>query len=183
MYRTKKLKAADLAQISLFASIIAICSWICIPAVVPFTLQTFGVFLAVAVLGGKRGTLAVVTYLLMGSIGLPVFAGFGGGLGYFMGSTGGYMIGFLFSALVMWGLESLWGKSHRVTLLSMILGLFVCYTFGTVWFLGVYASTDEAIGFWTVLTLCVFPYVVPDVVKLMLVIGMRKRLVQVCRTD
>ena len=96
---SRKWKTIDMAYIALFAVLMAVCSWISIPAVVPFTLQTFGVFVAVSVLGGKRGTLAVVLYLLMGIVGLPVFAGFSGGLGVLLGSTGGYIIGFVFTAL------------------------------------------------------------------------------------
>ena len=68
-----KMKTLDMAYIGLFAVIIAICSWISIPTVVPFTLQTFAVFLAVAVLGGKRGALSVIVYVLLGAVGLPVF--------------------------------------------------------------------------------------------------------------
>ena len=66
---------------------------------VPFTLQTFGVFMAVGVLGGKRGTLAVLVYILLGVVGVPVFAGFSGGIGVLLNTTGGYIVGFLFSAL------------------------------------------------------------------------------------
>lgn len=80
---SRKWKTIDMAYIALFAVLMAVCSWISIPAVVPFTLQTFGVFVAVSVLGGKRGTLAVVLYLLMGIVGLPVFAGFSGGWAFF----------------------------------------------------------------------------------------------------
>ena len=65
-----KMKTLDMAYIGLFAVVIAICSWISIPTVVPFTLQTFAVFLAVAVLGGKRGTLSVIVYVLLGAVGL-----------------------------------------------------------------------------------------------------------------
>ena len=76
-----KMKTVDMAYIAMFAVMIAVCSWISIPATVPFTMQTFGVFLAVGVLGGKRGTLSVLIYLLLGMVGLPVFAGFSGGIG------------------------------------------------------------------------------------------------------
>ena len=69
-------KTYDMVYIAVFAVLMAICSWISIPATVPFTLQTFAVFLAVCVLGGKRGTIAVVVYILLGAIGIPVFAGF-----------------------------------------------------------------------------------------------------------
>ncbi len=180
MYQRNQLKAVDLAQISMFAAIIAVCSWISIPATVPFTLQTFGVFLAVGVLGGKRGTIAVLTYLFMGIIGLPVFAGFGGGIGYLMGSTGGYIFGFLFSALVMWSVEGIFGRTNRIFLVSMILGLFVCYGFGTVWFLAVYANAGGMVTLGMVLSWCVLPYAAPDVMKILLALWMRKRLARIC---
>ena len=67
-------KTYDIVYIAVFAVIMAICSWISIPAAVPFTLQTFGVFIAVGILGGKRGTLSVLVFILLGAIGVPVFA-------------------------------------------------------------------------------------------------------------
>ncbi|MBQ1422124.1 MAG: biotin transporter BioY, partial [Firmicutes bacterium] len=102
---SNRLDTGDLALVALFAAVMAVCSWITVPAAVPFTLQTMGVFLAVGLLGGKRGTISVLVYLFLGAIGLPVFSGFAGGLGYMMGATGGYIIGFLFSALIMWFME------------------------------------------------------------------------------
>ena len=61
-----------MVYIAVFAVLIAICSWISIPTTVPFTLQTFAVFLAVGVLGGKRGSLSVLIYILLGAVGIPV---------------------------------------------------------------------------------------------------------------
>ena len=94
-------KTYDIVYIAVFAVIMAICSWISIPTAVPFTLQTFGVFVAVGVLGGKRGTLSILVFILLGAIGVPVFAGFSGGIGVLAGTTGGYIIGFLFSKTVL----------------------------------------------------------------------------------
>ena len=102
-------KTYDMVYIAVFAVVMAICSWISIPATVPFTLQTFGVFLAVGVLGGKRGTLSILVYILLGAVGVPVFAGFSGGIGSLFGNAGGYIIGFLVGALVMWGMEKVMG--------------------------------------------------------------------------
>ena len=178
---SRKWKTIDMAYIALFAVLMAVCSWISIPAVVPFTLQTFGVFVAVSVLGGKRGTLAVVLYLLMGIVGLPVFAGFSGGLGVLLGSTGGYIIGFVFTALVMWLIERLLGTKTWVLALSMLLGLAVCYAFGTAWFLVVYTKNTGAIGLWTALGKCVFPYILPDCLKIALALAIRKRLAAAIR--
>lgn len=155
-----------MAYIAVFAVIMAICSWISIPAQVPFTLQTFAVFLAFGVLGGKRGTMAVLVYILLGAVGIPVFAGFTGGIGVLMGNTGGYILGFLGSALVMWALEKLPGKRSVIQIFSMIAGLLVCYTFGTLWFMTVYAGTTGKVGLVTVLGWCVIPFIIPDLIKI-----------------
>ena len=82
------MKTRELAYTGILAALIAVCSWISIPTAVPFTLQTFAVFLTLGLLGGRLGTLAVTVYLLLGAVGLPVFAGFHGGLGAFLGATG-----------------------------------------------------------------------------------------------
>ena len=161
-------KTYDIVYIAVFAVLMAVCSWISIPAQVPFTLQTFGVFVAVGVLGGKRGTLAVLVYILLGTVGVPVFAGFSGGIGALLGNSGGYIIGFLFSALVMWGIEKAFGRKPVVQILSMVLGLVVCYAFGTVWFMVVYARTTGAVGLATVLGWCVIPFIIPDLIKIAL---------------
>ena len=124
--KSSRLGTKDIALTALFVAVMAVCSWISIPATVPFTLQTFGVFLSVGLLGGKRGSLAVLVYLLLGAVGLPVFSGFTGGIGHLLGPTGGYIIGFIFSALLMWLAERLFGKSVAVLAVSMSAGLIVC---------------------------------------------------------
>lgn len=158
----------DVAYIGIFTALITICSWISIPAAIPFTLQTFAVFLAVSILGGKRGTLAVVVYVLLGAIGIPVFAEFTGGIGIILRSTGGYIIGFIFSALVMWLMESLFGRKLWVQGISMVLGLIACYAVGTAWFMFVYMRDTGAVGLTTVLGWCVVPFVIPDALKIVL---------------
>ena len=171
-----KMRTVDMAYIAMFAVVMAVCAWISIPAAVPFTLQTLGVFLAVGMLGGKRGTLAVLIYLLLGAVGMPVYAGFNGGLGYMLGSTGGYIVGFLLSALTMWGFEAALGRKTWVLAVSMVLGLAVCYAFGTAWFMVVYARNTGAIGLMTALGWCVIPYIVPDLVKIALALLLQKLL-------
>ena len=180
---TKKNNVRDMAYIAMFAGIMAVCSWISIPTAVPFTLQTFAVFLAVGTLGGKRGSLAVLVYILLGAVGLPVFAGFTGGIGALLGKTGGYIVGFLFTALVMWGMETLLGKKTWVLAVSMVIGLFVCYAIGTVWFMIVYAQNAGQIGLVTVLGFCVIPFIIPDLVKIALALLVSKRLAKAVRID
>lgn len=172
----KKLTVRDMAYIAMFAVVMAVCSWISVPYVVPFTMQTFAVFLAVGVLGGKRGTLAVLVYILLGCVGIPVFSGFTGGVGILMGSTGGYIVGFLVAAALMWVMEKIPGNRTAVLAGSMVLGLIACYAFGTVWFVTVYAKTTGPVGIWTALGWCVFPYIVPDLVKIALALVLCKRL-------
>lgn len=166
----------DMAYVAIFAVLMAVCSWISIPATVPFTLQTFGVFVAVGVLGGKRGSLAVLVYLLLGAIGIPVFSGFTGGIGIILGNTGGYIIGFLLSALVMWGMEKVLKRKTWTLALAMVLGLLVCYAFGTLWFMLVYMRNVGEIGLMTVLGWCVFPFIIPDIMKIILALVVSKRL-------
>lgn len=171
-----KQRTRDLAYIALFAVLMAVCSWISIPTMIPFTLQTFAVFLAVGVLGGKRGTLSVLVFILLGAVGVPVFSGFTGGLGILLGNTGGYIIGFLFSALVMWLLEALLGRKLWALALSMVLGMAVCYIFGTAWFMVVYARNTGAVGLGTALSWCVLPYIIPDLVKIALALLLSRKL-------
>ena len=164
----KTFSTYDLVYIAVFAVLIAICSWISIPTTVPFTLQTFAVFMAVGVLGGKRGSMSVLIYILLGAIGIPVFSGFTGGMGILLGSTGGYIVGFLFSALLLWLMEKLLGNKPVIQILSMVLGLLVCYAFGTIWFIQVYTKNNGPTTLVTVLGWCVFPFIIPDLVKIAL---------------
>ena len=73
-----KFSTRDLCFCAIGAALIAVCAWISIPADVPFTLQTFAIFTVCGLLGGKRGTVSVLVYLLLGAVGAPVFAGFRG---------------------------------------------------------------------------------------------------------
>lgn len=171
-----KGRTYDMAYIGMFTVLIAICSWISIPAAIPFTLQTFGVFLAVLILGGRRGTMAVVIYVLLGAVGVPVFAEFTGGLGIIMRSTGGYIVGFIFMALDMWMMESMFGRKLWVQAVSMAQGLVILYAFGSVWFMLVSMQDGGAVGLATVLGWCVFPFVIPDLIKLAFALALSKTL-------
>ena len=170
------MTAKDLVLAAQSAALMAICSWISVPAAVPFTLQTFGVFLSAGLIGGKRGTAAVAVYLLLGSAGLPVFAGFTGGMGHITGPTGGYLVGFLFTALVMWLAEHFFGRSMHVLVLSMVAGLAVCYAFGTAWFVISGANVSGGKEIMSALSLCVLPYIIPDAIKIALAAQLTRRL-------
>lgn len=164
--KKKKLSAKDLSMTAMMSVLIAICSWIAIPTTVPFTLQTFGVFCALSLLGGKRGTLAVLVYIMLGAAGVPVFAEFTGGFGILLRPTGGYIIGFLFMALFYWLTEKLFDEHLVVKIMSMIAGLAILYTFGTAWFMFVYTKNTGAVDLGTALKWCVIPFIAVDIIKL-----------------
>ena len=168
--------AGEITYAGLFVAAMAICSWISIPMTIPFTLQTFAVFLATAVLGMRLSTITVVVYVLLGAAGLPVFSGFRGGIGVLMGPTGGYIIGFIFSALVTGFMIEHLGRDKRVMAAAMVVGLLVCYAFGTVWFIQMYTRTSGAVSLASVLGWCVIPYILPDCVKILAAIVVAERL-------
>lgn len=177
-----KNKTRDIVFIALFAVLIAVCSWISIPSVIPFTMQTFAVFLALNFLGGKKGTVTICIYLLLGLIGLPVYANFTSGIGILMGTTGGYMIGWVFSGLIMWLLENVLGRKLWAQAVSMLIGLTVCYMAGTAWFMVVYAQNAGPVGIWPALLWCVIPFIVPDIAKLGMALWLSQRLVKITRS-
>ena len=169
-------KVLGLVYISIGAALIAICSWISIPTAVPFTLQTFAVFFVLLSLGGERGTLATLVYVLLGAVGVPFFAGFSGGIGVLLGSTGGYIIGFLFTGIIYIIFTKFVSKKIIVKIIALVLGLAVCYAFGTAWFMNVYIKTSGEVGLLTVLGWCVFPFIIPDLLKLALAVVIAKRI-------
>ena len=170
-----RIKTIDLVYISIGAALIAICSWISIPTAVPFTLQTFAVFAVLSILGGRRGTISVAVYILMGAVGLPVFAGFKGGIGVLFGNTGGYILGFLLTGLIYILFQKLFGQKDLTDIIALILGLIVCYAFGTAWFMHLYLKNTGEVGLMTVLSWCVFPFIIPDLIKLALAFVISRR--------
>lgn len=166
-------RTRDLTMIALMAALTAVCAWITIPfSLVPFTLQTFAVFTALALLGGKRGTAAIVLYLCLGLVGLPVFSGFSGGVGALLGPSGGYLLGFVGTGLVYWAITAKLGEILGAKIAGLVLGLAVCYAFGTLWFLRVYT---EPTTLWAALGMCVFPFIPVDLVKMALALAVSQR--------
>lgn len=177
----KRSRTRELTYVAAGVALIAICSWISVPTAVPFTLQTFAVFLTAGLLGGRRTTWSVAVYILLGCMGLPVFAGFSCGPGVIMGLTGGYIAGFLVTALFMWATEKVWRKRELLFFIDACMGLLICYFLGTLWFMKVYAADTGAIGMLSVLSMCVFPYVLPDLVKIGAAAYLVKRLKNVIK--
>lgn len=173
MHTASHNSARDMAYIAMSTALISVCAWISVPSAVPFTMQTFAVFLTAGVLGSRRALAAVSLYVLLGAIGLPVFAGMQGGLGVLVGATGGYISGFLPAAFIA-GLRHSGKRDGIVDIILMILALLVCYTFGTLWYALGYLGGMEGIG--AALTACVLPYVIPDLLKIFLAAAVARRL-------
>lgn len=150
------------------AAIITVCSWICLPGAVPYTFQTFGVFLAAALFGAKKSTLAVLIYILLGVVGLPVFAGGRGGLGTILGESGGYIMAFLPASYLCGRICENSPENKKKQLFGMALGLGICYFLGTFWAYAFYLKGGGVAAFGTLLGRFVLPFILPDMAKIII---------------
>ncbi len=156
----------SLTRIALGTAFLAVCSWITLPATIPFTLQSFGLALILLLLGGKRGTAAWGLYLLLGAAGLPVFSGGHGGIGALFGITGGYLLGFL-------ALTGLFTALPRHPHLALCLGTLLSYAVAVAWTALLYANGRNG---GEIVLAVVVPYVLPDAAKLIAAMATARRL-------
>ena len=149
----------ELIKVAMFAAITAVLSQIILPlGPVPYNLGLLGAMLAGMLCAPATATFAMVAYIFMGAIGLPVFAGFSGGIGVLMNSTGGYLAGYITMAFLT---SIARDKKWYVTIAMMTTGLLLCYVFGTAWFAIVSQNSLVAS-----LAYCVLPFILPDVAKI-----------------
>lgn len=172
----RALTTKEMVLIAMLTAVMAVCSWISVPAEIPFTLQTFAVFCTVGLLGGRNALLSILVYILLGAVGIPVFSGPSGGIGILFGNTGGYIIGFVFIALICWLTERIFDSGFIVKIISMIAGLAVMYAFGTAWFMMLYTRKTGDISLIQVMKWCVTPFVIPDLIKLALAVVFTDRI-------
>lgn len=165
--KTTQLNVRDLTVMGMMTALMAVCAWITIPFTIPFTLQTFGVFITLRLLGGRKGTAVIALYILLGIAGVPVFSGFGAGIGVLAGPTGGYIAGFLLTGLLYMAAKPLRNTRWKENTV-LAAGLMVCYLFGTVWFCIVKGNAGNPMGFLQAVSVCVLPYLIPDGLKLLL---------------
>lgn len=161
--KSKKISTQTLVMTGMLTAILAVLSQISIPmpSGVPVTLQTFGVALCACVLGWKFGTVSVLIYLLLGAVGVPVFAGFHGGFSSIIGSTGGFLIGFLPMAFLT-GLFNP-AKNKVGTVLCSAAGLAICHLLGVLQFMFL-----MKMGFVEAALLVSVPYLLKDIVSVVL---------------
>ena len=177
--KTKKggmyeMNARDLGYIAVSTAFLSVSAWVAVPVGgIPITLQILVLCLSAVLLGAKRGTLATLAYLLLGLVGVPVFAGFTGGVGVLLSPTGGYLVGFLpLSLLVGLAGEKLLERKNGKLLLGLYMGAGVslCYATGTVWFVVLMAQNSTRVGLWSALLTCTLPYLPFDVVKIFIAV-------------
>lgn len=166
--RTHRISTRDLVMTGMFTAVICIMAQISVPTQpIPFTLALFAIFLTGALLSPRYAFLSVLTYLLLGAFGVPVFARFGSGFQVLTGMTGGYLMAYPLMAFVTALFYKHIKKYKTFALaLGMTVSLFLCYFIGTVWFTIVSGN-----NFYTSLTLCVFPFVLFDILKIVLAIS------------
>ena len=158
------IKTKDMVIIALMTAVMCVVAPFSIPlpfTPVPISLANLIIYISCCILGTKKGTISVLLYLLMGAIGLPVFAGFSSGLSKVTGPTGGYLVGFIFCAIF----TGLFGErfEDRVGMypVGMIIGTIVCYIFGTAWL-----AFQMKLGFVQALFMGVIPYLIGDGLKI-----------------
>ncbi len=162
------MKTRKLTLSALFAALMAICAWISIPTGgVSITCQTFALFLTLLLLGGKWGSVTVFVYLSLGAMGLPVFSGFQGGMGTLFGPSGGFLLGFMLTALIYGLIQSLFPSRPWTQILGLLLGLLTCYLTGWLWYCR-FAPTP--------FFLWCLPFLLPDIVKLVLAFFLSRRI-------
>lgn len=162
----QKIRTKQMVLIALMTAVTCVLGPLSIPlpfSPVPISLTNFAIFLAIFVLGMKNGTISFIIYLLLGAIGVPVFSSFRGGFQVLAGPTGGYLIGFIFLALIMGFALDHFDRKLVPTIIGMIIGMAVCYAFGTVWL-----AKLLSLSFKEGLMMGVIPYLPGDAAKIII---------------
>lgn len=166
----KRFTIYQLASCALMTALMCVLGPISFPiGPIPVSLTNFVIYLSVFILGTKGATVSTLVYLLLGAAGLGVFSGYAGGIGKIAGPTGGYLIGFVFMVIIC---GIVMEKSHSntvITIIGMIVGTLVCYAFGTAWFV-----IQMQCNIWYALTVCVFPFLVFDLIKILVATALGK---------
>ena len=155
----QKIRTKQMVLIALMTAVTCVLG----PLSIPLPFSPVPIFLAIFVLGMKSGTISFIIYLLLGAIGVPVFSSFRGGLQVLAGPTGGYLIGFIFLALIMGFALEHFDRKLVPTIIGMIIGMAVCYAFGTVWL-----AKLLSLSFKEGLMMGVIPYLPGDAAKIII---------------
>ena len=159
-----KLTVYQMTATALMATLMCIFGPLSVPiGPVPISLTNLVIYFAVYILGTKLGTLSYVIYFLLGIFGLPVFSGFSGGFAKLAGPTGGYLVGFILTAVIS-GIFVQRGKNRRsIAVTGMVLGTLAAYVLGTAWF--IFLTKNSLLAS---LMMCVIPFLPGDGIKIAL---------------
>lgn len=169
--KTRFFDLKNMVLMALFAALTCVLAPFSVPiGPVPISLTNLVIYFSVFVLGWQRATITYIVYLLLGMAGLPVFSGFEGGMGKIAGPTGGYLIGFILMTILCGLFIEIHTEKPAMKYLfgfvGMVLGTAVAYAFGTAWF-----CFSTGTGLWAALVICVFPFIVGDLVKIVLALA------------
>lgn len=158
----EKMSVKTIAVIGVLTAVTCILAPLSIPiGEVPISLTNLVIYFGLYILGTRRETISYIVYLLIGLVGVPVFASFTAGPAKLFGPTGGYLIGFIPMALIAGIFIEKSGRKFLFGMIGMIIGTAVCYALGTVWFVFVMKTPVQA-----ALAACVYPFIVFDVIKM-----------------
>jgi biotin transport system substrate-specific component len=154
----------QIALIGVFTAATCVLAPLSIPiGPVPISLSNLVIYFALYVLGMKQGTISYIVYLLIGLIGVPVFSGYTSGPSKLFGPTGGYLVGFIFLALIAGFFIDKFSKNRWLCFLGMFLGTAVCYAFGTIWL-----AYEAGMKLWAALWAGVIPFIPGDLIKMVI---------------
>lgn len=173
-----KSKVFQMSIIGVMAAVMCILGPLSIPiGLVPISFTNLAVYFAIYALGMKKGTISYLIYMLLGFSGVPVFSGFTAGPSKLFGPTGGYIIGFIFMALIVGFFIDKFFQKWYLCFIGMVIGTCVCYAFGTMWLA---YQTNMSIG--AALSAGVIPFIPGDLAKILVAtfVGpqIRKRLIK-----
>ena len=167
-----KLNTTDITRIALMTAVLCILGPISFPlsfSEVPISLGILGIFLCLVILGQRNGTICIILYILIGMIGIPVFAGFSSGVGIVMGPSGGYIAGYIPLGIIAGFFIDKYSGKPYLQALGMALGTAVCYLLGTLWL-----AKTTGLGFGAALLAGVIPFIPFDAVKLVIALAVGK---------
>ena len=155
-----------LVRIALVTAVTCILAPLSIPlpfSPVPLSLTNLVLYISIFIIGWKSATISYLVYLLLGTVGLPVFSGFAGGLGKLAGPTGGYLVGMIFLTVISGYIAKRYHRKPVIIFLGMLLGSAVNYLFGTLWL-----CMQLHLSFLEGLMTGVVPYIAFDIIKMVI---------------
>jgi biotin transport system substrate-specific component len=168
--KSKKYSIYQMTTCALMAALMCVLGPMSIQiGIIPISFTNLVIYLAVILLGAREATISCCVYLLLGLVGLPVFSGYTGGLAKLAGPTGGYLVGFIFMAIIS-GIFYDRSKGNVIfTVAGMVLGTAVTYLFGTVWYV-----VETQCAFTYAISVCVLPFLGVDAVKIAAAVALGK---------